>query len=395
MMRKFAFGTNLAIAMGAGPLLLYALSAMSALVITDLELSRTQFGSLATFAFVVAAASSAVLGRSVDRYSGRSVMIALYVGCALAIILAAVAGSMAWLLVAVAISGCAQSLSNPVTNRLISTHVVTGRRGLLMGTKQAGVQMSQFFAGAALPALALLLGWRGAMALCSLVAVVGLMLVRRSIPADRLTAAASVVRSPPGRLPTAVWWLAAYAVLTGAALQAANTYLPLFAYEELGLSVTVAGLSAAVVGGIGLIARIGFGHVADRMAHPHRALSALAGTAALGAMSLLAASITGLSWLMWSGAAIFGARGIATNVVVMIALLRVSPLRIVGTASGTVAIGLYLGFALGPISFGFIVDASGSYHFGWLAMTVAYGAASLLGLLWGRRQAVTDSTRNV
>jgi predicted MFS family arabinose efflux permease len=391
----FVFGLTLALTMGVGPLALYGLSATAPMVIEDLGLSRAQFGSLGTVAFLVAAVSSALLGQYVDRHAARSVMIVLYIGAALAFLTAAAANSFPLLLVAVAISGCAQSLSNPVTNRLISTWIPPGGRGLLMGVKQAGVQMSQLVAGLALPTVALLLGWRVALGVCVVAAAAGLWLAFRFPSRDAEQAAGEGGRRPASGLPTSVWWLMAYALLTGAGLHASNMYLPLFSYEELELSATVAGFTAAVVGGVGLVARIGFGHAADRMQRPHWALSALAAVAALGAMSLLASSLTGQPSLMWLGAVVFGASGIATNVVVMLALIRVTPLQVVGTASGLVAIGLYSGFAIGPISFGLIVDAAGSYELGWLSVVITYVAAAVLGFLWHSRHVVTETHADV
>jgi predicted MFS family arabinose efflux permease len=386
-------------AMGVGPLALYGLSANAPLVIDDLGLSIAQFGSLGTVAFLVAAVSSALLGRYVDRHTARSVMVVLYLGTGLAFVTAAAANSFWLLLIAVAVSGCAQSLSNPVTNRLITNRVPPGRRGLLMGVKQAGVQMAQFIAGLTLPAVALLVGWRGALGLCVVVAAAGLWLALRVPSTVAARTVGAVEHRTVSGLPRSVWWLMAYALLTGAGLYASNMYLPLFSYDDLGLSATVAGFTAAVVGGVGLVARIGFGHVADRMKRPHWALSILAAVAAVGAACLLASSITGRPSLMWLGAVVFGASGIATNVVVMLALVRVTPLQVIGAASGRVAIGLYSGFAVGPICFGLIVETAGSYQLGWLSVVTMYAAAALLALLWrsghGDDRADADGSRGL
>jgi MFS family permease len=378
--------TTLAFSMGIGPLLVYGLTATGPLVIADLGLSRTAFGALATLAFAVAAVASGVLGRQVDRHGERAVLSVLFCGAGAALLVAAAAQSYAWLCVAVALSGCVQSLSNPVTNRLVTAHAAPGSRGVLMGVKQSGVQMAQFAAGIALPSLALVVGWRGALGLSSVLALVGLLLALRHVPPRPATRGAEP--SPQaGHLPGAVWWLAGYALLTGAALQASNVYLPLFGYEALDLPVAVAGLTAGVVGGVGLVGRIAWGRAADRMSSPQPALVWLAAVAALGAGLVLAAGALHWAWLLWVGAAVFGASGIPANVVVMLAVVHVSPRHVVGRASGLLAVGLYLGFAVGPVSFGALVDSTSSYVAGWVAVASAYLAAAGLALLW-RRSAV-------
>jgi cyanate permease len=43
---------------------------------------------------------------------------------------------------------------------------------------------------------------------------------------------------------------------------------------------------------------------------------------------------------------------------------------------------MYLGFALGPVSFGLVVDEAGSYADGWLAVVATYAVAAALALVW-------------
>lgn len=378
------FGIALALAMGVGPLATYGISATGPLVTTGLDLSRTELGSIATVTFIAAALASVLVGRAADVFSARAVMAVLFIGAGGALLAVAAAPSYAWLLFAVMVSGVFQALSNPVTNRLISANVPEGRRGVLMGVKQSGVQMSQFGAGLALPSIALVLGWRGAAAVSSVVAVVGLVLVGTSVPR-----AAGTVRKPghdrAGRLPSAVWWLCGYGFLTGAGLQATNVYLPLFGYEQLDLTVTASGLSAAVVGGVGLAARIYWGRVADRMRRPYLLLALLAAVSASAALCLMSTALTGTAWTMWLAAVLFGASGIATNVVVMLAVIQVSDLSVVGAASGVLAFGQYLGFALGPVSLGAAVDRLGTYTPGWVSVAAVYVAGAGLALLWRGR----------
>lgn len=371
--RRPDFVATLAAGMGIGPLLLYGLSATGPLIVSDLGLSRTQFGGFAATAFGAAAVTSAAAGRFVDRSSARTALTILFTGAGLALCVAAVSHSYATVLAAVVISGAVQALSNPVTNRLVSTYATPGARGLLMGIKQGGVQMAQLLAALVLPALSLGLGWREALAVASSIAVVALVLSWRAIPGRTPNQeSAAATRSSGGPLPPAVWWFAALALVTGAALQAVNVYLPLYASQDLHLPLATAALTAAVVGGVGLVARICWGRVADSGAHARIPLVILGLVAAAGMMSLLVAGILSVTPLLWVGAALFGASGIAANVVLMVNVIRAVPVSVVGRATGVLALGLYMGFALGPISFGALVDATDSFGVGWAAATGAY-----------------------
>ncbi|MGW0288478.1 MFS transporter [Streptomyces tuirus] len=356
--------------MGAGPLALYTLTATAPLVTADLGIGGARLGVLPATAFALAALVSPVAGRYADRLSGRVVLAVLFAGAGLALLGVAAAPSYGWLLAAVALSGATQALSNPVTNQLIAAHVSQGQRGGLMGVKQSGVQMSQFGAGLLLPSLALWWGWRGAALAAAVVAAVGLVMVRSAVPATPPAPGRDPGRRPAD-LPVAVWWLTGYALVSGAALQATNVYLPLYGFERLEMPVRAAGLTAAVAGGVGLVARIAWGRSADRVRNPYPLLSALAAVSALAVGGLLMAETMHAPALLWAGAALFGASGIAANVVIMLALVRTTPLRVVGSASGVLAVGLYLGFALGPVCFGLLADAAGSYRPAWFGVAAA------------------------
>lgn len=284
---------------GRRPLALYTLTATAPLVTADLGIGGAQLGVLPATAFVLAALVSPFAGRYTDRLSGKVVLAVLFTGAGLALLGVAAAPSYGWLLVAVALSGATQALSNPVTNQLIAAHVSQGQRGGLMGVKQSGVQMSQFGAGLLLPSVALWWGWRGAALAAAVVAVAGLVMVRGAVPA---------VPPSPSRgtghrlaaLPAGVWWLTGYALASGAAIQATNVYLPLYAFERLEMPVRAAGLTVAVAGGVGLVARIAWGRSADRVRNPYPLLAVLASVSALAVGGLMVADTLDAPALVWA-----------------------------------------------------------------------------------------------
>lgn len=115
-----------------------------------------------------------------------------------------------------------------------------------------------------------------------------------------------------------------------AGMQATNVYLPLFSYQRIGLGTTAAGLTVAVVGGIGLTSRIVWGRVSGRRATRVQALLLGLAAASAGAATLLVlAQLTGQAWWVWAAAAIDGASAVAANVVVAIAVVGGMDRRVV------------------------------------------------------------------
>jgi sugar phosphate permease len=70
----------------------------------------------------------------------------------------------------------------------------------------------------------------------------------------------------------------------------------------------------------------------------------------------------------------------------MAGLMRSVPHARIGTASGVVALGLYLGFALGPLIMGTLLQQSGAFVNGWAVVAASYVLCFLLSLLLRRHR---------
>lgn len=380
--------------MGIGPLLTYALSATGALVIADLGISAAQFGLLATITFSAAAALALTLGRLSDRFSVRSLLVAVFSGAAAAFVLAAVSTNYIWLLGAMVLSGAAQALSNPATNRAISERAPQAKSGPWIGIKQSGVQASQLLAGVGCPALAVAWDWRAALWVGAVLAAGTALAAWRYTPHG----APRPLRSPPvasaagARLPRAVWLFTAYAFLSGTALQATNVYLPLFAHEAMGLGLTVAGWTAAGAGAVGVASRIGWARVLNLISG-FGLLAVLAGGSTLGALLLMLAPHAQTQALLWAGVALHGATALAANVILMASVVHTVDKPAVGQASSVIAVGLYLGFACGPIAMGLLRDITGAFTIGWSAAAGLYIASGALAVFGARYRGGSIPTR--
>src|SRR5699024_4710691 len=230
-------------AMGAGPLFNYGISVSSALIIDQLGITAGQLGAIVTVVFAAAAVSSLWLGNLADKISARSQMLIIFVGTAVALVIAAFAHSYWLLLVAAVLAGPAQAISNPTTNRVIIRAVPVAKRTGWIGLKQSGGQASQLFSGPFFPAVALALGWTGAALGGALVCVLLWLVSLKYVPSPaQLAQRQNTAPEPPevtvdtgamstvgakDKLPTVVYFFAAIAMLSGMGMQATNVYLPL------------------------------------------------------------------------------------------------------------------------------------------------------------------------
>lgn len=377
MMSRLGLGAILASAMASATLALAACSVLARDLIGEFGVARWQIGVLVTVNSLTGAMMSPVSGRLADRFGARrSTVLTLAVatlglaGITLAPVFLVLAGSTI-------ISGVAQSLTNPATNKVLSLHVPKGSRGLMTGFKQSGVQFGTFFAGLTMPAVAAAWGWRAAVAVFAFASLTALVFAAVWIPSDPPDAARP--RRGDGRgapLPRLVTRIATYGFLLGAGGTAIFTYLPLFAEEHLGLSAAAAGRTVAVSGLFGVVARISWGRIAEVRLGARRSLMVIAVSASAAALVLAAAS-----WapaLVWLGAALTGLSASAWNTVGMLAIITDVPFEQAGRGSGVVLFGFLLGLSVGAPLFGWSVDRLGVYTPGWLVVAGIFGLGFLV-----------------
>jgi len=370
----------LAIVVGAASALIPILATLAPLMREELSLSRFQVGTLATTYFGVGALCSLPAGRAVDTFGTRRLLSTTLVLAAAALVGIAVSGSYPMLLLSCVVAGLALCLSNPVTNAVIVAALRPGERGTTMGLKQAGVPAWGALMSLALPGAAVAFGWRGVVLATGLV-----MLALAPLVASVGTRA----RRGPGNgtgepLGVALLWLGAYAFCMGGAGGSTTLYLPLYGHEVLGLSVAAAGFAAGVSQLMAIGSRIVWSRLSERSPNVTTPL-ALVSLCALGAAVPLALSEVAGPALFWLAAVAIGAGMLGWTPVEMLAGIRlVGPLQ-AGRASGVVVAGFYSGVMVGPAVFGYLVDASGGYAWGWGMVGTGFAAAAILALSHRRR----------
>ena len=313
-------------------------------------------------------------GRLVSRYGPTATArtgIALAAASLLAI---GAARSFSHLVVFLAAGAAANALGQLASNVALAHHVPVRRQGLSFGLKQSAIPVSTLLSGAAVPAVALTLGWRWAFVVAAGLALATLPLV----PPDGGAARRRPDRREAGRATAGLVVVGLAATLASGAANALGTFL-VDSSVARGLAPGLAGLMLTLGGAVCAASRLAGGWLADRRAAGHigvlalllaggavgLALLALPGTVALVVGVLLS---FGLGWA-WPG---------LLNYTVV--LLNPSAPAAATSISQT---GVYAGGCLGPLVFG-PVAAHAGYPEAWVSAAVAMLLAAGLMLLAGR-----------
>ncbi len=372
----------LSAAMAASMLLLFVVGSIGIFLIKDLHLSRSALGGLVSISFGTAALLSIYSGKVVDLIGGRIALASLFAVVAVDFVLISLATTYGWLLVAFALGGVGQSLANPATNKLVTQFVSLKRRGVVVGIKQAGVQMGALVAGLVLPSLAAAFGWRTAARAVTVVPLLGFFLVLIVVPSHRAPVGQRrLVRLAVPEVP--VRWLMGYSLFMGAGAAGMNSYLALYAHQAVGLTADEAGFVLAALAAAGACSRVFWSGMGERIGSPSAALVIVSAVAVVSALLVCLASSVG-AVLLWVGAVGLGGSAVAAFAISMVVLLTESQIRKAGHDSAMVSLGIFVGFVIGALAFGAIVDFTGGYTAAWLVVAAEFAVAGGLAVVWRR-----------
>ena len=360
----------------AGSLPVLLLGATALFVRADLGFTQAQLG-LAVSAFWLTMAAGGVFGGRLGQRLGaaRGVRIGVAVSCA-ALLLAAASPSLAVLVVAMAVAGLANALSQPSVDLAVFNDVETRNLGLAFGIKQTALPGAALLAGLGVPLLAQTLGWRAAFVGGALVGVPALLLMPRGEQGPAPRRAHGQGNAPlPG-----IWLFALSFLLAMIAVSATGAFYVESAVAG-GTAVDTAGLLLAVGSAFGIVGRFVFAWRLTSSAEPLRAtaLIMLVGGVAL---AILALSPTGAVLLAVTVVAL-GA-GWGWNGLLTLAVVGSYP-GDAARASGYIVLGAGAGGILGPLTFGLVVQALG-FGLAWALAASSMTASAVLLLAIARRR---------
>jgi MFS family permease len=362
----------LLVAMLVSTLPQYALGVLAPVLTVDLSVGEAALGVVAALMYLFASAIARAAGGHLDVVGGRAAFGLLFSTAIGSMLLLSASRSLWWLGAAGAMSGVAMGINNPITNRLIAVFVAPSRRGLTIGVKQTGVKVAQLAAGVAIPWLAVVVGWRQGVALLAAAATGGLLVALAVVPPGR-TARAGRAVGTPSDVVHQLRWLRRFAAFMAIGMSAITTYLPLYAVQRVGTTLTEAGLIVSTFALTATAARLFWAAVAGRLADPTAALLLLSGGGALG-LAILAMAASMGSWALWVGAPVTGATAGSWNVVAQLTVVREVDVARAAAGTGVVQSAFLFGLAAGAPIFGVIVETMDSF-------TAAWGLAVLLALV--------------
>jgi MFS family permease len=358
----------------------FLLGALAVQIRADLGLPLAAIGGATAAFFAVSGLMARPGGGVVQRLGSRRGLTLAATLSTLALVTAGLAPAYGVLVAAMVVGGLGNAVAQPAANLSLSELVRDGRLGLAFGLKQASIPAATLLGGLSVPAVALVFGWRWALGVAAALALSVAAWAWVSGRDLRARGAADPAFPADRGLPRAGLLMLTVAAALGAA---ASTSLGVFLVDSgvaAGLSPARSGLLFAASSVAGLLARVGFGWLADR--HPGRSLYLfIAYLLSAGAAGYVLLS-SGTRTLFVVGSLLAYGAGWAWTGLFHFAIVKENR-RGAARATGTVQTGLSLGAASGPLAFGVLAQTT-SYRTAWLATAVLSLTAAVTMRL-GRR----------
>lgn len=356
--------------------------ALSVQLTSELGFDSSGLGLAVALYFGVSALFSLPVGMLVERVGSRVTSRIAVVGAAvLMAALALGARNYASLVVLLLCGAWCNVMGQLSSNLTLARSVPEHRLGLSFGVKQAAIPTATLLAGAAVPGIALTVGWRWAYAIGAVLALAAWTLTPKanagpppSKPAkgQRATAALGVIGAASG--------------LAAGTATALGIFLVASAVDR-GVAPGLAGLVLTMGSVVGLSMRMLHGWLADRRDGQHIAF--VSGSLALGAAGFGLLAVPGAPALIVGTILAFGL-GWAWPGLLQFAVVRLNP-SAPAAATSIVQVGVYAGGFAGPIVFGTLA-AHVSFPTAWTVSAAVMLVSAALMLL-GRRMLLAHTTR--
>ena len=335
----------------------------------------------------VGAMTTSIFGGAVARRmgSGRASQMALLLA-ALGVLLV-IGGSLWTIAIGSVVMGLGYGLTNPAASQLLMRFARGPRMNLIFSIKQTGVPWGGMIAGLMLPPAALAFGWRPALAV---VVVMALALVLVLVPLRAVWDDDRDPRQPLRQNPFAalglVWRSLPLRHLALASMALALSQMCVLAFlvtllvTEVGFGLVEAGFTMAIVQVAGVLGRIGWDAVADRIGDGFIAMIALTVIAVATCFATTAMTPDWPHVAVYGIGVLFGATSVGWNGVFMAEVARQAPPDKVGMVTGGVMVMTFSCIIVGPAAFGIISTALGSYALTYaiVGIVTAAGGFSLI-----------------
>lgn len=292
--------------------------------------------------------------------------------------------------------GLGYGTMTPAASQLLVRFTPEHRRNLVFSIKQTGVPIGGIMAAAIQPAIAVCLGWHYTLLLVAISAaaiIVAMQPMRFRWDDDRQGRVPAIANAFDGL--GAIWEQQSlrYLSFAGAALVVVQISLTTFTVvmfvEELGYSLVAAGfvLTLSQVGGV--VGRVFWGWLADRVGNCLLALGLLCMLMGISsAACVLFEASTPVFWVYLT-LFVLGATASGWNGAYLAEIARVSPAGSIAAATGASLFVVNIGKFAGPIAFAHVMLSLQSYRatFAMLAIPAALALISLyLAAIYARQR---------
>lgn len=282
------------------------------------------------------------------------------------------------------LAGLGHGPVTPGSSHLIAARTPPRRRALVFSLKQAGVPAGAMLVAAAAPAIALLAGeWRiGVLAMAATAFAIALAMqpLRRALDAGRDPAAggagiAAIAREAAAavgllRRDPALRRLTVMACGYGVAQFCFLTFFVAFQVSALGTPLAEAGLRLAFGQAAGILGRIAWALIADRLGGRIPLVACGLGAAGGGlALALAGPATPGL--LVVLAGMVMGATAVGWNGVMLAEAARIAPGGQVGAATAALSFAFAVTQIIAPPAFTGLVGLTGGYGAGFLMCAAA------------------------
>ena len=266
----------------------------------------------------------------------------------------------------------------PASSHLLARSAPSHRMSLMFSLKQTGVPLGGIFAGALVPGLMLLVGWRWGLTIVALCCVGCALLaqpLRTSLDSQREPASTIALKMlvEPARLVAGhpgLRSLAVYSFFFSAVQLCLTTYTVIYLHSELGFGLVAAGFALSVCQFAGVVGRVAWGHIADSALGATRTLAMLAAVIVLCCAGIALLRTATPLFVIFALLVVFGATAIGWNGVFLAEVARLSPPGRASMATGGVSAFTFFGVVVGPPLFALIATSTGSYRMGYTALAI-------------------------
>ena len=352
-----------------------------------LSLTDAHIGIISSVLFFSNAISAFLAGISVDRYGVRkNFLLWLGITGVPIFLIGFFHQSYLLLVVLVAISGLGYGMGNPVAVKGLYTWFDPRTRATAVGVRQAAVPLGGTITGILAVYVAQKLSWFMVPGIIGALSILMLGIAFFAYKEPPLVSP-STVKKEKGEWRVGFKELYSnrklnsmciIMALFGVGQGTITTFLTLYLYESLNYDLLLAGslFSLTMIGGG--VGRVLWGIISDRLFRRREPVLLI--IAILATMTVTATALWSSNWPVWLfsvPAFLLGFLGIGWNALALVLVVELSGVSRAGTAVGLASTISWVGLAIGPPVFGYIVTLS-SYFYSWFFVAGAYFVATLL-----------------